>query len=162
MMNSSNMDNLLKVGHQIFNLTLAQAWIDSVKNRNWNLLDQLASTELTDSNSQLSLTFKQFCSYTSIEHIIAIRSSIEDEEGIWHDDGSRSLAFSLSLNFKPSEIKGGHLFMKKFNQPENEAISIETQPFGTLIIFATGQQGWQHRTQQVIGGERIVLAGWCS
>jgi len=42
----------------------------------------------------------QFC-----EHIIAIRKAPGDEEGIWHDDGSRSLGFSLSLNLNHIKIK---------------------------------------------------------
>ena len=51
----------------------------------------------------------------SFEWMLAVRQGPEDEEleGIWHDDSSRSVAISLSLNSNPEDIQGGQLLMRR-------------------------------------------------
>ena len=102
----------------------------------------------------------EYKEFNHIEHILSYRRGDDpfEEDGIWHDDGSRVLAFSLSLNVFGA-IEGGSLGFRKRGQAE-----IELGPFepGKLLIFNTGQDGYEHRTARVITGERLVCAGWCS
>ena len=121
--------------------------------------------------------------FREIEFIIAIRSSREwrdaghdaynaynaynDEDGIWHDDGSRVLAFSLSLTLGEAaggrgQVEGGRLEMRRRSSPDEIIASIPTPPYGTMIIFQTGHGGYEHRIRAVTGGERIIIAGWAT
>jgi len=105
--------------------------------------------------------------FSSIEFIISIRDAANEweEDGIWHDDGSRVFAFSLSLTLDPSAIQGGYLELRKKSEnesPDKLPASLPTPPFGTAILFLTGVHGFEHRTRQVLNGKRIILAGWCS
>jgi hypothetical protein len=102
--------------------------------------------------------------FTQIEFIISIRSSLEypDEDGIWHDDGTRVLAFSLSLTRDPAAIEGGRLEIRKRFTPQAQTAEIFTPPFGSMVIFATGHHGFEHRITRVAAGERIIIAGWCT
>lgn len=101
-----------------------------------------------------------YLEYEKLEHIIALRSAPDDEEGIWHDDGSRFLGFSLSLNLSPSEIAGGELLFKK--KEEKEGVVFPAQPWGTIVLFLSGIFGYEHKVTAVTKGERLVIAGWCS
>ncbi len=85
----------------------------------------------------------------------------EDEEGIWHDDGSRRLAISLSLNKNPQSISGGELLLRQKDNPQ-KIKTLETQGWGTLLVFATGQWGWEHKVTRVTTGNRLVLVAWLS
>ena len=102
----------------------------------------------------------EYKEFNHIEHIISYRRGDDpyEEDGIWHDDGTRVLAFSLSLNVY-GEIAGGTLGFRK-----KGSASVELGPYaaGTLLIFNTGMDGYEHRTARVISGERLVCAGWCS
>lgn len=102
----------------------------------------------------------EFLDFKILEHIIAIRSSPEDEDGIWHDDGSRILGFSLSLTLNSKDLAGGHLRFRK--KGESDYQSITTRPLGEIIIFKTGIYGFEHMVSAVTEGKRVVLAGWCS
>ncbi len=109
-------------------------------------------------------TLKKVAHFESIEHLLSLRNA-PDEDGIWHDDGSRVLAFSLSLNLKPSQIRGGALSIRKKEyktQTETPIYNIETLPYGTLTIFLTGHDHFEHKTNAVLEGSRLVAAGWCS
>jgi len=95
--------------------------------------------------------------------IISIRSSEEypDEDGIWHDDGSRVLAFSLSLTRHPGKPRSGKL------RSEGVRLLRLRHPFplhrlAPMIIFGTGQSGFEHRICRVARGERVIVAGWAS
>jgi hypothetical protein len=130
--------------------------------RDWVGLDGALQTETRPGGSVYD-ALTPFAPFSGIEFIISIRSSLEcpDEDGIWHDDGSRVLAFSLSLSPSPEEIQGGRLEIRK-RQGSESAESIPTPPYGTLIVFATGQDGFEHKINRVTQGERIIAAGWCS
>jgi hypothetical protein len=106
---------------------------------------------------------REYARFSEIEFIISIRSSLEspDEDGIWHDDGSRVLAFSLSLTIEHQEIGGGKLEIRRRGSPD-ACGAIPTPPYGTLIVFATGQSGYEHKIGRVERGERIIIAGWCT
>ena len=126
---------------------------------NWGELDNFFKEQVAPSGALFSF-IKSKLHFQSLEFIIAIREAPEDEEGIWHDDGSRLLGFSLSLNLCPEEISGGELH---FRPKENkEALTqLKTQSFGTMILFKTGLNGFEHKVTQVTSGRRIVVAGWC-
>ncbi len=104
---------------------------------------------------------KGICSFSKIETMISIRDSKNEweEDGIWHDDGSRVLAFSLSLTDEAHQVQGDLEIRKKESLSTQ---SIPTPAFGTAIIFLTGIHGYEHRTRAVKNGRRIMLVGWCS
>ena len=107
---------------------------------------------------------QKYGDFSEIEFIISIRSSNDepDEDGIWHDDGSRVLAFSLSLCLTPDEIHGGRLEFRRQGSDETVLASLPSPPFGTMIVFATGWQGFEHKINRVTSGERMIIAGWCT
>lgn len=129
-----------------------------VEERNWKALDD-AFKEMSAPQGLLRKFLKDYLDYQGLEHIIAIRSAPDDEDGIWHDDGSRILGFSLSLTLDSLSVEGGHLQFRK--KGETSAESISTRPFGTILLFLTGIYGYEHRVTAVTSGERIVIAGWC-
>jgi hypothetical protein len=95
------------------------------------------------------------------ELMLALREGpqSQDDEGIWHDDASRDLAFSLSLNHHPNSIKGGDLQLRN-KDSRGQITTLHTQLWGTIIIFATGRYGWEHKVNRVTTGNRLVLVGW--
>ena len=134
-----------------------------VAERNWKALDEAIQQETRPGG----VIFEELLTYThfkEIEFIISIRSSLEfpDDDGIWHDDGSRVLAFSLSLTLDHLGVEGGRLEVQKRGQLAPVSKIIPTPPFGTMIIFATGQMGFEHKINKVTRGERIIIAGWCT
>ena len=133
----------------------------SLAERNWVALDQAIGLEARP-GGVIFQELLRFDHFSEIEFIISIRSSqLEpDEDGIWHDDGSRHLAFSLSLTLNPAEVVGGYLEIRKIGQ--ETAATIPTPALGELIVFATGTRGYEHRIKRVLEGERIIIAGWCT
>jgi hypothetical protein len=129
--------------------------------RQWVELDQEMRRE-TMPGGVVYEELQKVAKFSEIEFIISIRSSYDepDEDGIWHDDGSRLFAFSLSLTLDHLGIVGGRLEIKK--RDGSNLGSIDTPPFGTMIVFATGQSGYEHRVNRVVQGERIIIAGWCT
>lgn len=111
--------------------------------------------------TRLKVFLQQKCPFQDIEHILALRrgDDPDEEDGIWHDDSSRKLAFSWSLNFWRLP-KGGTLGIRKMG--DQSSLELGPYPAGKLIIFQTGQSGFEHRTARVIKGRRLVCAGWCS
>lgn len=93
------------------------------------------------------------------EYLIAIRDGANDEDGIWHDDGSRDFAFTLSLVSDLKQLEGGNLLFREKANPKNIQ-SIPTAPYGTLTIIKTGKDGYEHRVEKVTKGNRIICAGW--
>lgn len=141
---------------------LANEEIAQVKNevakQKWVQLDQ----RVQGWNEKEGVLFKylsQFSSFSAMEHIIAIRQAPDDEDGIWHDDGSRVLAFSLSLNLLPKNIKGGELLFKHKDSPLTHIIA--PLEFGEMIVFLTGTSCYEHKVNAVTEETRIVVAGWC-
>jgi len=127
--------------------------------KKWKELDQYF-LQISKPGGQLRHFFNDYLDYEKLEHIIAIRTAPDDEDGIWHDDGSRFLGFSLSLNLHPETIEGGNLSFKK--KEEKDGVAFPPQPYGTIIIFLSGLSGYEHMVSAVTKGERIVIAGWCS
>lgn len=130
-----------------------------VKTQRWNDLDDYFLKISLPQNSLHTFLLK-YLEFNFLEHIIAIRNATDDEDGIWHDDGSRFLGFSLSLNINPASIKGGELrFKKKLSEQTNIFTPL---PYGTIVLFLSGIYGYEHMVSAVTEGERIVIAGWCS
>lgn len=142
-------------GHLNLKWNLPPEWEESIANKDWNQLDQIARSELAK-GGRLHQILEEYCPIKSLEFIISLRKS-PDEEGIWHDDGSRDLAFSLALS--PSQFSGKGLSLREKGKPETE-YSLGVRPMGTLTLFLTGSSGYEHKTEEVLSGERLVLAGW--
>jgi hypothetical protein len=133
--------------------------IEYVKSENWQGIDQYF-LEAERPGGTLFEFMKPFLTFSSIEHIISIRTTPDDEDGIWHDDGSRILGFTLSLTPNPDKIVGGHLRFRK--KCESEFISLPIRPLGEMLIFKTGIYGFEHMVSAVTQGKRVLVAGWCS
>lgn len=148
----------MKDGHLITHLPLPPSAEALALAGDWPALDRVMREAIDERLRPLLQTHKNF---ERIEHMLALRdgSDPEEEDGIWHDDGSRVLAFSWSLNFF-GKLTGGTLGIR----PRGTTNEIELGPFdpGTLIIFQTGMDGFEHRTSRVTQGKRLVCAGWCS
>jgi hypothetical protein len=127
----------------------------------WNSLDTYFRT-LIEPTGVLFKTLLQINTFDSIENIINIRDAKNDweEDGIWHDDGSRLMAFSLGLNLMPATIIGGDLLFRK--KSSTNCLTIKAIPYGEIIIFKTGVDGYEHKVTAVTKGTRIIIAGWCS
>lgn len=133
--------------------------ISLVKEENWRELDQyFLRAEKKD--GLLFEFLKTYLDFESIEHIIAIRSAPDDEDGIWHDDGSRILGFSLSLTQNHAQTVGGELRFRPKGAQNYQSLS--TRPMGQILIFKTGIYGFEHMVSAVTEGKRVVIAGWCS
>ena len=144
-----------KNGHHDLDWSVPPQWVACVEAKDWKQLDHLASLAL-DKDGELFELLNQFCPINKLEFILSLRTA-PDEAGIWHDDGSRELAFSLSLNL--SQFQGEGLSLRKKNQIDTQ-VSIGYRPLGRLSLFLTGIHGYEHRTEEVKLGERLVLAGW--
>lgn len=152
--------NLLENGYLKLELPFKNEILPMLEKRDWKNLDDFLLSE-SKKDGKLFLFLSNFLEFNHLEHIIAIRSAPDDEDGIWHDDGSRLMAFSLSLNLDPESIEGGELLFRK-KADLNTVITIKPAPFGTIFLFLTGQFGFDHKVNQVTKGERKVVAGWCS
>lgn len=130
-----------------------------VQQERWKELDDKFQ-QLTSPQGALFAFLQSYHSFNSIEFIISVRDSKNDweEDGIWHDDGSRVFAFSLSLTSGP--VEGGHLGFRPKGQ--QEMALIPTPEFGGIILFLTGVHGYEHKIHQVTQGRRVIIAGWCS
>lgn len=133
----------------------------AVVHEDWAKLDQEIK-KLTSKGGGLFNFLQTFHDFNEIEFIISIRDAQNDweEDGIWHDDGSRVFAFSLSLTLNPDEVQGGRLGIRP--KDEEHFMEIPTPGFGTIILFLTGLYGFEHKIHQVTKGRRIIIAGWCS
>ncbi len=113
-------------------------------------------------NGSFHSWISNFIKVDQIEHLISIRDSLNpyEEDGIWHDDGSRKLAFTLSLCQKPELIEGGVFSFRKMGFKNQ--YNYPPQPIGTLLIFKTGVDRYEHKIHQVTKNKRIIIAGWIS
>jgi hypothetical protein len=132
-----------------------------VESENWNALDAEFQA-LTGPEGEIFHFLKTYHDFDAIEFIISIRDSQNEweEDGIWHDDGSRVFAFSLSLTLDPRTLVGGKLGVRK--KGETTFVEVPTPKFGEGILFLTGVHGFEHKIHQVFEGRRIIIAGWCS
>lgn len=150
---------LFNQGFHLATFSVPEKVRDFIHSENWQALDD-EFKKLTCPDGKLFLFLNQFHEFDKIEFIISIRDSLNDweEDGIWHDDGSRVFAFSLSLTDQP--IEGGNLGIRK--KEDQNFLLIPTPAFGEIILFLTGLYGYEHKIHQVTNGRRIIIAGWCS
>lgn len=133
--------------------------IELVRKREFESIDKVMQDH-TSTEGELFKLLSQFEDFDSIEFILSLREAKNEweEDGIWHDDGSRKLAFSLSLTIESPE--GGKLSFRK--KGSSHQLDIPTPTYGEMIIFKTGVSGYEHKINQVTKGSRLVCAGWCS
>lgn len=155
------LDALMKTGFHITYFPLGEEILSMVRNENWKGLDE-SFRILTSQDGRLLKFLQNYHDFNSIEYILSIRDAANDweEDGIWHDDGSRIFAFSLSLTENSLELEGGRLGVK--NKREEKITLIPTPEFGGIILFLTGLYGFEHKIHQVTKGRRIIIAGWCT
>ncbi|MBL7665781.1 MAG: 2OG-Fe(II) oxygenase [Bacteriovoracaceae bacterium] len=155
------MSNLIQFGHDKMTLVLPEALKGPLFQQDWQELDKRLA-ELVTKDGIIFKALTPYTKFSQIEYITSIRDAKNEweEDGIWHDDGSRVLAFSLSLNVAPEKIGGGIVQFRKKGQAE--ILEIPIQKYGVLVVFATGVWGWEHKVLQVTHGQRVVMAGWCS
>ena len=133
--------------------------IELVKTENWLAIDQYFLAAEKPGGALFNF-METFLTFTNIEHIISIRMPPDDEDGIWHDDGSRTLGFTLSLTLNPKEVVGGHLRFRQKNT--DDILDLSIRPIGEILIFKTGIYGFEHMVSAVSEGKRVLIAGWCS
>lgn len=150
---------LLESGFLIVDFPLPPQVLELLQNEKWRDLDQYF-LDISNANGLLFNFLSEYLDFEAVEHIIAIRKSPDDEDGIWHDDGSRFLGFSLSLNQNPKNIAGGELIFKRKNLTHTQIFP--PQDYGKMILFLSGIYGFEHMVSAVTQGQRIVIAGWCS
>jgi hypothetical protein len=150
--------DLHQFGYCFFKIELLSELKIHIKNENYAEVDKIFKNYTANSGYIMNV-LKNFCSVKEIEFIISLRDAQNEweEDGIWHDDGSRVLAFSLSLTeVKP---KGGILEFRKKGTIESRKII--TPDYGTMIIFKTGVENFEHKINAVEVGRRLIVAGWC-
>ena len=150
---------LFSQGYHKTYFTLSDEIRNLVSSEKWPELDA-EFKKMTEKDGRLFKFLSEFHDFSSIEFIISIRDSSNEweEDGIWHDDGSRVFAFSLSLTLE--DVEGGRLGIRLIG---DETYSpIPTPSFGGIIMFLTGIYGYEHKIHQVTQGKRIIIAGWCS
>jgi hypothetical protein len=142
-------------------LALSESIYSATMSKNYNELDRLFQLE-TAPGGYLFNYLLQFTNFDEMEFIISLRESKNEweEDGIWHDDGSRVLAFSLSLTKDINSISGGDLHIRKRGSVKSSVI--KPFSFGEIIVFLTGTSGFEHKIHKVEKGERLIIAGWCS
>ncbi|ATH07293.1 hypothetical protein BIY24_04880 [Halobacteriovorax marinus] len=147
-------------GYLKFHLPFPSQLAKALELKDWDKIDQLISSYLC-CGGILNSVISYYQDFSHSEHIIAIRESETDEDGIWHDDGSRDIAFTWSLN-TDSSLVGGELLFRKKGASEEELTTFTPPPKETLIIFLTGRDGYEHKVNRVKTGTRRTIAGWCS
>ena len=156
-----NKQLLFENGFHLSTFRLTDDVKECVENENWARLDEKFKI-LLKSDGEFFRFLNRFHDFTSIEFIISIRDADNEweEDGIWHDDGSRVFAFSLSLTLERENLEGGRLGLRR--KGEDTFIEIPTPPYGDVILFLTGVHGFEHKIHRVTKGRRVIIAGWCS
>lgn len=148
-------------GFHLTHFAVPEAWRALVQTENWGKLDQEVRAQ-TSQDGALYKFLQTYHDFGAIEFIISVRDAQNDweEDGIWHDDGSRVFAFSLSLTLESTDVQGGRLGVRL--KGEENFPQIPTPSFGGIILFLTGMYGFEHKIHQVKKGRRVIIAGWCS
>lgn len=152
-------DDLREKGYCLQSFKPADDLKSLVQQNNFSRLDEKLN-QMTAPEGELFQKLRDFENFSSIEFILSLREATNawEEDGIWHDDGSRLLAFSLSLTLNP--VEGGCLGFREKNSSQPSLIP--TPKFGDILIFKTGTHGYEHKIHAVTRGSRLVCAGWCS
>jgi len=140
-----------------FAIKLPSTIEQNVRAQNYELLDREVA-KLLDSGGELRLIFNEFLVIEKTEFILTLRQPPDDEDGIWHDDGSRELAFSLGLNLEPQKIIGGELELR--HKKGDLGYQFSPLSWGEVLVFLTGVHGWEHRVLRVHHHHRLHAAGW--
>ena len=153
--------DLFQNGYHLARFKLPPEIKKRVEQQDWDAVDA-AFIHLTAPGSELFQFLLEYHSFETIEHILSIRDAKNawEEDGIWHDDGSRLFSFSLSITLDAQSVQGGDLGIKKKEQ--ESFLRIPTPQYGDIILFLTGVYGFEHKIHQVTSGTRIVIAGWCT
>ncbi len=151
---------LNECGFLLTKFDLDQKIKDYAANNQFQKIDDYFK-KLTNTGGALFNYLKRFENFSSIEFIISLREAHNEweEDGIWHDDGSRLLAFSLSI-YDSHETNGGVLEIRK--KKDTHSQKIPPFNFGEIVIFKTGTSGFEHKINAVTKGKRLIIAGWCS
>jgi hypothetical protein len=157
----NQIENLRQNGHFMAKFPLNDSIKRAVLSNDYPQIDEMFQA-LTSSKGHLFNYLKQYSDFKSIEFIISLRNSVNEweEDGIWHDDGSRVLAFSLSLTIGSSKIKGGALHIRQ--KGDTTPSIIPPFEYGEILVFKTGTSGYEHKIHSVEEGQRLIIAGWCS
>ena len=150
---------LFQNGYHLTSFPIPSLVVTLVEEENWEAVDAEFKT-LTSPSGELFQFLQRYHSFQSIEFILSIRDALNEweEDGIWHDDGSRMFSFSLSLTV--NKIEGGQLAIK--NKTEMHYPLLSTPAFGEIILFLTGAYGFEHKIHEVTQGKRVIIAGWCT
>lgn len=156
--NHPHFKELKEKGYLQMKLEFPSDFAEDLKNEYWSEVDQKFARYLEE-DGFLRKFLNQFHPYDTTEHMIAIRDAKIDEDGIWHDDGSRHFAFTWSFNDDPN-LEGGELLFKE--KGSSDCVTISPPPYETLTVFLTGQYHFEHKVNKVLRGVRKTLVGWCS
>jgi hypothetical protein len=153
-----DIEKFQELGHTQIKLTLPENLKKLILEENYNALDKCLG-DLLKEDGLIYQALLPFGTIKKTEYLIAIREEGSDEDGIWHDDGSRDLAFTLSLVLDLQQLKGGILLFREKNNHSNLQ-RISTPTYGTLTVIKTGKDNYEHRVEKVTSGKRIICAGW--
>lgn len=151
---------MLENGFKILRFEGLEHLLELSIKKDWQTLDK-TFFNFTKRDSPFYSLLQEHHTFDQLEHIINHRVAENDEDGIWHDDGSRFMAFSVSLNPDIKSIQGGELLLRSKKNPDL-IHTLGPFPFGTVALFLTGEYGFEHKVCRVLNGERTVIAGWCS
>ena len=112
--------SLNQFGHFKDQLNLSDHIKQLVYEQKWEELDALLM-QATAADGVIYQYMSQFVKFTKMEFIIAVRDAKNEweEDGIWHDDGSRVMAFTLSLTIDAEKIEGGVLELRQRGSTES-------------------------------------------
>jgi hypothetical protein len=158
MISQIDIDRFEQLGFLQLKVELPPEILQLIRKEDYNTLDQRLG-DFLKADGLLYNVLLPLGPINKTEYLIAIRNGEDDDDGIWHDDGSREIAFTLSLVTDLGQLNGGTLLFRKKDNRENTQ-EIPTPPYGTLTIIKTGKDGYEHRVQKVTTGKRIICAGW--
>ncbi len=148
---------LLEKGYLQISYPLSEEIKNLVRDEKWEKLDSIFHKWMNQGEFRELL--QKIHPFTDYELMLAVRDP-SVEEGIWHDDGSRLFAFTLSLTLDHENIEGGTLGFRRKGDKDLLA-KLSTREFGGLTLFLTGHYGYEHKVYAMQSGKRMVLVGWC-
>ncbi|MFM7202395.1 MAG: 2OG-Fe(II) oxygenase [Myxococcota bacterium] len=153
-------EQLERLGYCLDAHPLPERVREALRAHDWVTLDRRLG-ELLQPTGGLWHHLQQYLTFESVEYILSVRDSADpdQEDGIWHDDGSRRLACTLSLTEDAIKLEGGCLGIRPKG---GVGVLLPTPPLGELIVYQTGVAGYEHKIHRVTAGCRVVAALWLS